>query len=63
MPSHVNSLAAHGVRFTSGYVSGIYCSPSRAGLRTGRYQTLGHEFNGGALRPACCRARRRWPTG
>jgi len=46
---HVNSLAAHGVRFTSGYVSGTYCSPSRAGLATGRYQTrFGHEFNGGA---------------
>jgi arylsulfatase A-like enzyme len=29
-------------------VSGPYCSPTRAGLMTGRYQTrFGHEFNGG----------------
>ena len=34
------------MRFTSGYVSGPYCSPTRAGLLTGRYQTrFGHEFN------------------
>ena len=45
---HINSLAAHGVRCTSGYVSGPYCSPTRAGLMTGRYQThFGHEWNGG----------------
>ncbi|MEN6495146.1 MAG: sulfatase [Thermoguttaceae bacterium] len=43
---HVDSLAANGVRFTNGYVSGPYCSPTRAGLITGRYQTrFGHEFN------------------
>src|SRR5262249_42609157 len=29
-----------------GYVSGPYCSPTRAGLMTGRYQQrFGHEFN------------------
>jgi arylsulfatase A-like enzyme len=34
------------VRVTNGYVSGPYCSPTRAGLQTGRYQTrFGHEFN------------------
>jgi arylsulfatase A-like enzyme len=43
---NLDSLAASGVRFTSGYVSGPYCSPTRAGLLTGRYQTrFGHEFN------------------
>ncbi|GIW95064.1 MAG: N-acetylgalactosamine-6-sulfatase [Pirellulaceae bacterium] len=43
---HIDSLAANGVRFTQGYVSGPYCSPTRAGLLTGRYQTrFGHEFN------------------
>ena len=43
---NVDALAARGVRFTSGYVSGPYCSPTRAGLMTGRYQTrFGHEFN------------------
>lgn len=43
---HLDTLAKSGVRFTSGYVTGPYCSPTRAGLLTGRYQTrFGHEFN------------------
>ncbi len=43
---HLDKLAADGVRFTNGYVTGPYCSPTRAGLLTGRYQTrFGHEFN------------------
>jgi arylsulfatase A-like enzyme len=43
---HIDRLARAGIRFTSGYVSAPYCSPSRAGLLTGRYQTrFGHEFN------------------
>jgi arylsulfatase A-like enzyme len=43
---NLDALAAAGVRFTHGYVSGPYCSPTRAGLMTGRYQTrFGHEFN------------------
>ncbi|HEY2574428.1 MAG TPA: sulfatase-like hydrolase/transferase, partial [Verrucomicrobiaceae bacterium] len=43
---NLDALAASGVRFTNGYVSGPYCSPTRAGLLTGRYQTrFGHEFN------------------
>src|SRR5688572_22373904 len=43
---HIDSIAKNGVRFTQGYVSGPYCSPARAGLMTGRYQTrFGHEFN------------------
>ncbi|MFM7319180.1 MAG: sulfatase-like hydrolase/transferase, partial [bacterium] len=41
-----DALAKAGTRFTQGYVSGPYCSPTRAGLMTGRYQTrFGHEFN------------------
>jgi len=45
---NVDSLAKSGIRFTSGYVSGPYCSPTRAGLMTGRYQQrFGHEFNPG----------------
>jgi arylsulfatase A-like enzyme len=45
---NIDSIAVNGVRFTSGYVSGPYCSPTRAGLMTGRYQTrFGHEFNEG----------------
>jgi arylsulfatase A-like enzyme len=46
---HLNALAESGVRFTNGYVSGPYCSPTRAGLMTGRYQQrFGHEWNPGA---------------
>src|SRR5438067_4659803 len=45
---NLDALAKSGVRFTSGYVSGPYCSPTRAGLMTGRYQEkFGHEFNPG----------------
>ncbi|MBA4032295.1 MAG: sulfatase [Planctomyces sp.] len=45
---HLDSIAARGVRFTQGYVSCPVCSPSRAGLMTGRYQTrFGHESNSG----------------
>ena len=47
---NLDALAAAGVRFTNGYVSGPYCSPTRAGLLTGRYQTrFGHEFNSGGV--------------
>jgi arylsulfatase A-like enzyme len=43
---NIDALAESGVRFTNGYVSAPYCSPSRAGFLTGRYQTrFGHEFN------------------
>jgi arylsulfatase A-like enzyme len=45
---NIDSLAAAGVRCTNGYVSGTYCSPTRAGLLTGRYQNrFGHEYNPG----------------
>lgn len=45
---HIDSIAKNGIRCTSGYVSGPYCSPTRAGLMTGRYQQrFGHEFNPG----------------
>jgi len=45
---HVDSIAEHGIRFLEGHVAATYCSPSRAGLMTGRYPTrFGHEYNGG----------------
>src|SRR5688572_30853617 len=45
---HLDKLATSGVQFTNGYVTGPYCSPTRAGLLSGRYQTrFGHEFNPG----------------
>lgn len=43
---NLDSIASNGVHFTSGYVSYSVCSPSRAGLLTGRYeQRFGHERN------------------
>jgi arylsulfatase A-like enzyme len=43
---HIDSIAKAGVRFTDGYVSSPMCSPSRAGMLTGRYQQrFGHELN------------------
>jgi len=43
---NIDSLAAGGLRLTQGYVSAPLCSPSRAGLMTGRYPTrFGHENN------------------
>jgi arylsulfatase A-like enzyme len=46
---NLDDLARGGVRCTNGYVSGPYCSPTRAGLMTGRYQCrYGNEFNPGA---------------
>lgn len=43
---HIDSIAKQGIKFTQGYVAATYCSPSRAGLMTGRYPTrFGHEFN------------------
>src|ERR1700680_1193816 len=45
---NIDALAKGGVRCTNGYVSGPYCSPTRAGMLTGRYQQrFGHEFNPG----------------
>jgi arylsulfatase A-like enzyme len=50
---NIDSIAANGVRFTSGYVSCPVCSPTRAGMLTGRYQErFGHEFNPGPGRAA-----------
>ena len=43
---NIDSIAKSGVQFTQAYVSGTVCSPSRAGLLTGRYQQrFGHELN------------------
>jgi arylsulfatase A-like enzyme len=50
---NIDSLAKNGIRFTSGYVSGPYCSPTRAAFQTGRYQQrFGHEFNPGPAEAA-----------
>lgn len=43
---NLDQLAATGVRCSAGYASHPFCSPTRAGLLTGRYQArIGHEFN------------------
>jgi len=45
---NIDSIAQNGVRLTNGYVSCPVCSPTRAGLMTGRYQQrFGHEHNPG----------------
>lgn len=43
---NIDRLAARSIRFTDGHVTASVCSPSRAGLFTGRYQqNFGHEAN------------------
>ena len=43
---HIDELAEMGVRLTDGYVSAAVCSPTRAGLFTGRVQSrFGYEYN------------------
>jgi arylsulfatase A-like enzyme len=50
---NIDSIAKNGVRCTSGYVSCPVCSPTRAGLMTGRYQQrFGHEDNPGPMQNA-----------
>lgn len=45
---NIDGLAKGGVRFTDGHTTAPVCSPSRAGLMTGRYQQrFGFEFNTG----------------
>ena len=47
---NLDAIARSGVVFSAGYASHPYCSPSRAGLLTGRYQQrFGHECNPGAI--------------
>ncbi len=51
---NIDALAASGVTFTDGYVTAPICSPSRAGLLTGRYQErFGHELQPGDQYPSC----------
>jgi arylsulfatase A-like enzyme len=48
---HIDSLAKNGVRLTDGYATHSVCSPSRAGLMSGRYQhRFGFEHNSGPER-------------
>jgi arylsulfatase A-like enzyme len=49
---NIDKLAEGGMNFTNGYVSGPVCSPSRAGLLTGRNQvTFGHDNNLAEVQP------------
>ncbi|NNC95142.1 MAG: sulfatase-like hydrolase/transferase [Chitinophagales bacterium] len=42
---HIDGIAHSGISFDEAYVSSAVCSPSRAGLMTGRYQQrFGYEF-------------------
>ena len=50
---NIDSIGKNGIKFTNAYVSAPVCSPSRAGLITGRYQQrFGFEFNAGPLQRA-----------
>lgn len=50
---HLDGLARGGVRFTNFYANAPSCTPTRAGLITGRYQQrLGLEYPLGMQRPA-----------
>ncbi|GAB5404679.1 MAG: sulfatase-like hydrolase/transferase [Aureliella sp.] len=43
---NIDALAQGGIRFTDAHTTASVCSPSRAGLMTGRYQQrFGHESN------------------
>lgn len=43
---NIDRLSKGGVHFTNAYVTASVCSPSRAGMLTGRYQQrFGHEYN------------------
>ncbi len=49
---NIDRLARTGINFTQGYVSAPVCSPSRAGLLTGRNQVhFGHDNNLGGSQP------------
>jgi arylsulfatase B len=54
---NIDAIAANGVRFTAGYVSAPNCSPSRAGILTGKFQSrFGYENNPTGVknkRPVC----------
>ena len=46
---NIDRIAQGGVRFDAGYATAAMCSPSRAGLLTGRYQNrFGFEYNAGS---------------
>lgn len=50
---HLDRLAREGVRFTDFYANAPSCTPTRAGLMTGRYQQrVGLEYPLGMQRPA-----------
>jgi arylsulfatase A-like enzyme len=51
MTPAIDALAALGVVCTQAYTTASVCSPSRAGMLSGRYQQrVGHEFNANQLR-------------
>jgi arylsulfatase A-like enzyme len=44
---HMDALAREGIFFSQGYISGNVCSPTRAGIMTGRYQQRAGIYTAG----------------
>ena len=44
---HLDALAREGVWFSQAYITGNVCSPTRAGLMTGRYQQRAGVYTAG----------------
>ena len=52
---NIDNLADSGMMFTNAYAACPVCSPTRAGLLTGRYQQRAMQPRAGRIRPNCGR--------
>lgn len=59
---HLDALAREGVWFSQGYITGNVCSPTRAGLMTGRYQQRAGVYTAGEGGRGIAQSERIFPT-